>query len=61
MSARCKCGEPLTDHDCEHPGRCCDCFDLLCGWQPMPKVDLSDEVRAATDAMLRLAKMRRST
>jgi hypothetical protein len=27
----CPCGEPVK-HGFEHPGECCDCFDL--GWFP---------------------------
>lgn len=36
---RCPCGEPIQ-HPEDHPGECCDCFDVGCG---MPLAQVNEE------------------
>lgn len=45
---RCDCGELLPEdpvHASEHPGECCDCFDV--GWGMRPPVKLVRKTAAS--------------
>ena len=45
IGSRCQCGAPLTTHDHEHPGKCCDCFDRALGIDPVQQREIEKALR----------------